>query len=173
MIPPAPSEVIYRFEQSYLYPNSAVMNERIVDYVRAQTRRGKDLSTVSMAYRPENNPGTRKGSSVEEEQKRNAALPLPRAVVRDFSFISHIATTVVQSLINTRNKIERWTDAPVESHFASILSPWILRALIAGGFGFVANAHDACRSRDPPSGCVAGKAALPGVIVAFVRYRGV
>ncbi|TRM56858.1 sulfate transporter family-domain-containing protein [Schizophyllum amplum] len=148
VIPPAPGVVIYRFEESYLYPNSAVMNERIVDYVRAHTRRGKDLSTVSMADRPWNDPGTRKGSSAEEEQRRNEALPLLRAVVLDFSSISHIDTTAVQSLIDTRNEIERWTDAPVEFHFASILSPWIRRALVAGGFGFVANAHDAGRSHE-------------------------
>ena len=31
--------------------------------------------------------------------------------------------------------MERWTDRPVEFHFATILSPWIRRALVAGGFG--------------------------------------
>ncbi len=31
--------------------------------------------------------------------------------------------------------MERWANKPVEFHFATILSPWIRRALIAGGFG--------------------------------------
>jgi solute carrier family 26 (sodium-independent sulfate anion transporter), member 11 len=44
--------------------------------------------------------------------------------------------TSVQALIDTRDEIERWTDHPVEFHFASILSPWIRRSLIAGGFGY-------------------------------------
>lgn len=66
---------------------------------------------------------------------------------------SHIDTTGVQALIDTRNEIERWADRPVEVsyhfqnlvhhellmglkfHFASILSPWIRRSLIAAGFG--------------------------------------
>lgn len=48
---------------------------------------------------------------------------------------SHIDITAVQALIDTRDEVERWADAPVEFHFASILSPWIRRALVAGGFG--------------------------------------
>lgn len=48
---------------------------------------------------------------------------------------SHIDTTAVQALIDARNEIERWADHPVEFHFATILSPWIRRALVAGGFG--------------------------------------
>jgi solute carrier family 26 (sodium-independent sulfate anion transporter), member 11 len=37
--------------------------------------------------------------------------------------------------VDTRNEIERWANQPVEFHFATILSPWIRRALVAGGFG--------------------------------------
>lgn len=42
----------------------------------------------------------------------------------------------MQALIDTRREVERWTNGPVEFHFASILSPWIRRALVAAGFGF-------------------------------------
>ena len=48
---------------------------------------------------------------------------------------SQIDTTAVQTLIDTRVEVERWADQPIEFHFATILSPWIRRALIAGGFG--------------------------------------
>lgn len=58
----------------------------------------------------------------------------------------------MQALIDTRNEVERWADHQVEVifgfvlpwrpqltasqfHFATLLSPWIRRALIAGGFG--------------------------------------
>lgn len=44
--------------------------------------------------------------------------------------------TSVQALIDTRVEVERWTDHPVEFHFATILSPWIRRSLVAGGFGY-------------------------------------
>jgi sodium-independent sulfate anion transporter 11 len=42
----------------------------------------------------------------------------------------------VQALIDTRVEIERWASHPVEFHFATILSPWIRRSLVAGGFGY-------------------------------------
>jgi len=42
----------------------------------------------------------------------------------------------MQALIDARVEIERWTDHPVEFHFASILSPWIRRSLVACGFGY-------------------------------------
>jgi sodium-independent sulfate anion transporter 11 len=38
--------------------------------------------------------------------------------------------------VDARSEIERWADHPVEFHFASILSPWIRRSLVAGGFGY-------------------------------------
>lgn len=50
-------------------------------------------------------------------------------------YSSHIDITAVQALIDTRDEVERWADAPVEFHFATLLSPWIRRALVAGGFG--------------------------------------
>jgi len=61
--------------------------------------------------------------------------PLIKAVVLDFSVVTHVDTTAVQNLVDARAEIEKWADGPVEFHFAQILSPWIRRALIAGGFG--------------------------------------
>lgn len=49
---------------------------------------------------------------------------------------SQVDTTSVQALVDARNEIERWADHPVDFHFASILSPWIRRSLVAGGFGY-------------------------------------
>jgi len=49
---------------------------------------------------------------------------------------TQVDTTSVQALVDTRAEIERWADHPVEFHFASILSPWIRRSLVAGGFGY-------------------------------------
>jgi len=49
---------------------------------------------------------------------------------------SQVDTTSVQALVDARAEIERWADHPVEFHFASILSPWIRRSLVAGGFGY-------------------------------------
>ncbi|CAK5266002.1 unnamed protein product [Mycena citricolor] len=140
--PPAPGVIVYRFEESTVFLNAAILNSEIVSHVKANMRRGKDLSNLAPGDRPWNDPGPKNGA--EAEQQQNLQRPELRAVVIDFSAVSHIDITAVQSLIDTRNEVERWADHPVDFHFSSILSPWIRRALIAGGFGMgqpSANAH--------------------------------
>ncbi|KAL0572627.1 Sulfate permease 2 [Marasmius crinis-equi] len=143
VVPPSPGVIVYRLEESYLYPNCSHINDVLVDYVKAHMRRGMDLSTIRLGDRQWNDPGPgRKGSSVSA-QEENAKKPVLHAVVLDFSSISHVDTTAIQSLIDTRNELERWANHPVEFHFATILSPWIRRALVAGGFGLGASASTA------------------------------
>ncbi|KII88737.1 hypothetical protein PLICRDRAFT_54565 [Plicaturopsis crispa FD-325 SS-3] len=152
--PPSPGVVVYRFEESYLYPNTSIINDVLVDHVKTKFRRGRDMTFVKASDRPWNDPGPRYGGAVEE-QAENALKPEIHAIVLDFSAASHIDTTAVQSLIDTRNEVDRWADRPVEFHFATILSPWIRRALIAGGFGTGAPGAN-----------------YPREIAAVVPYRG-
>lgn len=77
--PPAPGVVIYRFEESFLYPNSSLVNDAVVDYVKEHTRRGKDMTDVKASDRPWNDPGRK------DEELANASKPVLRAVVLDFS----------------------------------------------------------------------------------------
>ncbi|KAF9256122.1 sulfate permease [Marasmius fiardii PR-910] len=137
VMPPSPGIIIYRLEESYLYPNCSAVSDVIVDYVKKNMRRGMDLSTIKLGDRPWNDPGPGRGGSSLSEQEENARKPVLHAVVLDFSAISHVDTTAIQTLIDTRNVLERWANYPVDFHFATILSPWIRRALIAGGFGLV------------------------------------
>ncbi|EIW65326.1 uncharacterized protein TRAVEDRAFT_42704 [Trametes versicolor FP-101664 SS1] len=76
--PPSPGMVVYRFEESFLYPNSSLVNDAIVDSAKAHTRRGRDTTGVKYGDRPWNDPG--KNSEVED----NAEKPLLRAVVMAF-----------------------------------------------------------------------------------------
>jgi len=131
--PPSPGIIIYRFEESFLYPNSAIVQSVLVDHVKEYMQRGKDMTNVKAGDRPWNDAGGRRGG--EMEQERNMKKPILRAIVLDFSTVSHIDTTAVQALIDARSVIQKWADHPVEFHFATILSPWIHRALVAGGFG--------------------------------------
>jgi sodium-independent sulfate anion transporter 11 len=131
---PLPGVIIYRFEESFLYPNSSLVDGALVDYVKTHTRRGKDMTYVKLSDRPWNDPGPGRSGAVAD-QAENEKKPNLHAIVLDFSGVSHIDTTGVQSLIDTRGAVERWADRPVEFHFATVLSPWIRRALIAGGFG--------------------------------------
>ena len=81
VIPPAPGVILYRFEESYLYPNSSIVNSALVDHAKETTRRGRDLTGVSTGDRPWNDPGPRKGAVAEDDSYK----PLLRAVVLDFS----------------------------------------------------------------------------------------
>jgi len=134
IIPPSPGVIVYRFEESYLYPNSSLVNSALVDHVKENMRRGKDMSNVKLSDRPWNDPGPRR-QGADAERVDNESRPVLHAIVLDFSTVSHIDTTAVQALIDTRTEVEKWADHAVEFHFATILSPWIRRALLAGGFG--------------------------------------
>ncbi|KZP01256.1 sulfate permease [Calocera viscosa TUFC12733] len=130
---PPPGIIIYRFEEGFTYPNSSRTNQIIVDHAKELTRRGRDMSGIKASDRPWNDPGPRPGQP--DPEALDATKPILRAIVLDFSAVSQIDTTAVQNLVDLRSELERWADAPVEFHFAGILSPWIRRAIIAGGFG--------------------------------------
>lgn len=80
--PPVPGVIVYRFEESFIYPNSWLLNSVIVDYVKANMRRGKDMSAVKLSDRPWNDPGPRPG---HDENAENLVKPILRAIVLDFS----------------------------------------------------------------------------------------
>ncbi|KIJ14879.1 hypothetical protein PAXINDRAFT_176667 [Paxillus involutus ATCC 200175] len=150
--PPAPGIIIYHFQESLLYPNCSIANSAIVDHVKENMRRGIDITTIKLSDRAWNDPGPRGGS--EAAQAANNAKPELHAIVLDFSGVSQIDTTAVQALIDTRSDVQRWAHHPVEFHFASVLSPWIRRALVAGGFG------------------ISTHAGVPTEIAPVVPYRG-
>ena len=83
---PEPGVIVYRYEESVLYPNCSILNSELVDYVKENTRRGKDMSGVSLSDRPWNDPGPRRGHE-HEEFERNANKPLLKAIVLDFSSV--------------------------------------------------------------------------------------
>jgi len=81
--PPPPGILIYRFEETFVYPNCSLLNSEIVDHVKATIRRGKDLRLVPLSDRPWNDPGSRHGATSEWEE--NQARPVLHAIVLDFS----------------------------------------------------------------------------------------
>jgi len=83
--PPLPGILIYRFEETFLYPNCTVLNSEIVDHVKATMRRGADLRLVPLSDRPWNDPGPRHGVAAEWEE--NQARPALHAIVLDFSTV--------------------------------------------------------------------------------------
>jgi solute carrier family 26 (sodium-independent sulfate anion transporter), member 11 len=98
--PPIPGVIIYRFEESFIYPNSSYISSVLMDYIKETTRRGKDMSLVSASDRPWNDPGPPRGTTVDPETDANK--PILRAVVLDMSAVGHLDTTSVQNLIDAR-----------------------------------------------------------------------
>ena len=84
---PSPGVLIYKLEESYVYPNSHIIYTAIVDYVKAKFRRGKDMSNVKAADRPWNDPGPRRHGDHESEQSTNLKKPILHAIVLDFSAV--------------------------------------------------------------------------------------
>jgi sodium-independent sulfate anion transporter 11 len=83
--PPDPGILIYRFEETFLYPNCSLFNSTIVDYAKANARRGRDMRLVPLSDRPWNDPGPRHGVDIEWEE--NQARPVLRAIVLDFTTV--------------------------------------------------------------------------------------
>lgn len=84
VVPPSPGVLVYRFEESYLYPNCSLLNSTLVDYVKENMRRGRDMSNVKLSDRPWNDPGPPRGDT-GEEQAANIKQPVLHAIVLDFS----------------------------------------------------------------------------------------
>jgi solute carrier family 26 (sodium-independent sulfate anion transporter), member 11 len=132
---PPPGVLIYRFEESFTYPNASMINDRIVDYAKQKTRRGLTSQYKKLGDRPWNEGYVPRSMDAIVHRNENDTRPILRAVVYDFGGVSNIDSTGVQSLVDTRQQLDRYADRQVEFHFAQILSPWIKRALVAGGFG--------------------------------------
>ncbi|GAA5975756.1 hypothetical protein JCM10908_005271 [Rhodotorula pacifica] len=139
--PPPPGVIVFRFEESFIYPNASMYADMILDYAQKHTRTGQDFEGVKRGDRPWNNPGPlpwRQGKSHAkdvEERSEEAEKPILRAIVFDMSSCSNIDSTSVQNLVDLKRSLERYAGDQVQFHFATILSPFIKRALLAGGFG--------------------------------------
>ncbi|KAF8498810.1 sulfate permease [Gautieria morchelliformis] len=164
--PPFPGVLIYRPEESLVYPNASYITTVLIDRIKETTRRGLDFTSVSISNRPWNDPGPDRGCSMD---LTTAYLqkPILRAVVLDLSAASHLDITSLHNLVDVRKEAELWANRAVEFHFANILSPWVRRALIAHGFGIAntmptlpvvgaptslrhSSTADGCRDTDKP-----------------------
>ncbi|KAH8554681.1 sulfate transporter family-domain-containing protein [Umbelopsis sp. PMI_123] len=124
--PTPPGVICFRFDESLTYPNSGFISEKIIEYVRSNTRRGKPLPERKgdRAWNDNTNP--------ESEADNKTVL---KALVFDFSGVNNLDSTGVQMLLDVQLAINRYADRDVEWHFAGITSPSIRSALLAGGFG--------------------------------------
>lgn len=86
VMPPSPGVIVYRFEESYLYPNSSILQSVLVDYVKTHMQRGRDMTNVKAGDRPWNDPGPGRDGG-EADQNLNLKKPILHAIVLDFSTV--------------------------------------------------------------------------------------
>jgi len=61
--------------------------------------------------------------------------PLLKIICLDFSQVSQVDATALQSLVDLRKSINKYADRQVEFHFSGITSPWVKRGLVNMKFG--------------------------------------
>ncbi|KAJ1963393.1 hypothetical protein GGI12_002079 [Dipsacomyces acuminosporus] len=125
---------IYRLSESYMYPNAVHFTDHMVEAIMLHTRPGILNPYGSLGNRPWNDPGPRH----KRESDIDASLPELRAIILDFSGVSHVDMTSIQNLADIRGQLNRHANFPVSWHFAGVRSPWTRRALVASGFGVAA-----------------------------------
>lgn len=140
--PPPPGVIVFKPVESFTYPNSSRQVEKVTDEVKRLTRRGKPYNLAEVGSRPWNDPGPLrwtwfgfKPAQGVDKDSASDERPLLRIVHFDFSTVASIDVTSVQALVDLRKALNNYADREVEFHFSGILSPWIRRALLKGGFG--------------------------------------
>lgn len=143
--------------QAFTYPNASALGDFIIQHVKTVTRPGRASAYARPGDRPWNDPGPinpllakvlRPFTFSKAKRNLDAKIgeavgggfqedprPVLRAFIFDFSSVANVDTTSVQTLVDVRAALERYAGQPIEFHFATLLSPWVRRALLAGGFG--------------------------------------
>lgn len=124
--PTPPGIICFRFDESLTYPNSGFISDKIIEYVRSNTRRGKPLPK---------NKGDRAWNDNSKPDSDVDNTTVLRALVFDFSGVNNLDSTGVQMLLDVQLAVNRYANRDVEWHFAGITNPSIRSALLAGGFG--------------------------------------
>jgi len=105
-----PGVLIYRFEESFTFPNASLLNDRIVDYAKQKTRRGRANQYKKLGDRPWNEGYVPRSMDAIHHMNENDQRPLLRAVVYDFGAVSNIDSTGIQSLVDTRQQLDKYAD---------------------------------------------------------------
>jgi sodium-independent sulfate anion transporter 11 len=137
---PPPGVVIFRFDESLTYPNSGFISDKIMHYIQDNYASGSPPPRTKgeRAWndrRPLAKPVDEEQGEEEGEKQNIPAQPELRAIVLDCSAVNHLDSTGVQTLLDLKLTLNRYSGHEVEWHFASLASPSIRNALVASGFG--------------------------------------
>lgn len=133
VLPPPPGVIVFRPNESFIYPNSSRQVDYVLDEVRRVTRPGIPKAHLKLGDRPWNDGGPR---HLDPSKFKKDVRPRLRAIVFDMGASPYIDATSVQNLVDIKNAINRYSGSEdIEYHFVGLISSWSRRALVAAGFG--------------------------------------
>ncbi|KAL6945326.1 hypothetical protein ACO0QE_002776 [Hanseniaspora vineae] len=146
VLPPPPGVIVYRPSESWTYLNCSKQYDSVFNYAVAHSKKGHIVTEKKwnepgefktpffVKYFQKNNKNNENSAM---DNHYNDERPTLKIVCFDFSSVTQIDTTAVQSLVDLRSALNKYADRQVEFHFCGIISPWVRRALINSGFGTV------------------------------------
>ncbi|CEP15938.1 hypothetical protein [Parasitella parasitica] len=115
-----------RIDESFTYPNSGFISDRIIAYCKERTRRHQQfISKGDRAWNDDANP-------IRDAER--ASLPRLHALVIDFASVNRLDSSGLQAIVDAQTALNRYAGQHVEFHFSNILHPAIRRSLIVSGF---------------------------------------
>lgn len=115
-----------RIDESFTYPNSGFISDKIITYCKENTRRFHTITNKGdRAWNDDANPA---------RDAARAALPRLHAVIIDFASVNRLDSSGLQAIVDAQNTLNRYAGHHVEFHFSNILHPAIRRSLIVSGF---------------------------------------
>ncbi|KAI8139405.1 sulfate transporter family-domain-containing protein [Fennellomyces sp. T-0311] len=126
-VEPLPDGVLMcRVDESFTYPNSSYISEKIISYCKKRTQRsGPKLTKQQRSWND-----TSDHAEAEGQEK-----PRLHALIIDFSSVNRLDSSGLQALVDAQNTMNRYSGHHVEFHFVTVLNPAIRRTLIVAGFG--------------------------------------
>lgn len=123
----APGVFIYRPDESITYPNAYRLVSDVHNYIKVCTRRGgSDPASSNLADRPWHDPGPARWrgkkdrDAIDHEEMINERKPFAQAIIFDLAVSSHMDISGVHALLDTKAKVEHWSQGTVEFHFANV-----------------------------------------------------
>ncbi|GAA5814566.1 hypothetical protein MFLAVUS_008065 [Mucor flavus] len=116
-----------RVDESFTYPNSSFISDKIISYCKNRTRSGgKILSKGDRGWNDDSTPAT---------IAARYNLPRLHALILDFASVNRLDSSGLQAIVDAQNTLNRYSGHHVEFHFVNILHPAIRRCLIVAEFG--------------------------------------
>ncbi|KAI8372762.1 sulfate transporter family-domain-containing protein [Radiomyces spectabilis] len=128
LVEPLPAGILMcRVDESFTYPNSSYISDKIISYCKENTRRfAQRISKGDRAWNDDANP-------IKEAAREK--LPRLHAVIFDFASVNRLDSSGLQAIVDAQNALNRYSGQHVEFHFVNILHPAIRRSLIVANFG--------------------------------------